>query len=58
MKTHFDYEIIVGDDASTDEATVTRNEVIEFLPNLRIRQNGNQRRTSSSEKLANRLFTF
>ena len=29
----FDYEIIVGDDASTDEATVTRNEVIEFLPN-------------------------
>ena len=29
----FDYEIIVGDDASTDEATVTRNEMIEFLPN-------------------------
>ena len=29
----FDYEILVADDASTDESIVNKNELIEYLPN-------------------------
>lgn len=34
--TQFDYEIIIGDDASTDETVTARNELAELLPNCRV----------------------
>ena len=43
----FDYEILVADDASTDESIVNKNEMMEYLPNCEyIRMESNVGRVS------------